>query len=244
MAEPSDQPPTPLLRRWQGCLPAAPEVLHRLEQLTGAVLMLLLAGLPFVSRSGLALEILACGLLWLLWSVSTPRTRSLSSWLLLILAVAVISTGWSPVPMAAAKGLPVIELRRSLCPDSPVAHHQSPVVGPTAGRPADRWTAQQRAGARRLYASTEELARWADPASISSGTIRIYGPLGNPNLLAGYLLPSSPWRLWLCCAGEAGGGGSSPPSRDCWGQRLLSSPTAVEASLACWQPWPYWYCCC
>ena len=69
MAEPSDQPPTPLLRRWQGCLPAAPEVLHRLEQLTGAVLMLLLAGLPFVSRSGLALEILACGLLWLLWSL-------------------------------------------------------------------------------------------------------------------------------------------------------------------------------
>ena len=47
-------------------------MLHRLEQLTGAVLMLLLAGLPFVSRSGLALEILACGLLWLLWSVSTP----------------------------------------------------------------------------------------------------------------------------------------------------------------------------
>ena len=43
MAEPSDQPPTPLLRRWQGCLPAAPEVLHRLEQLAGAVLMLLLA---------------------------------------------------------------------------------------------------------------------------------------------------------------------------------------------------------
>ena len=149
MAEPSDQPPTPLLLRWQGCLPAAPEVLHRLEQLTGAVLMLLLAGLPFVSRSGLALEILACGLLWLLWSVSTPPGRhgAISSWLLLILAVAVISTGWSPVPMAAAKGLLAIELRRSLCPDSPVAHHQSPVVGPTAGRPADRWTAQQRAGA-------------------------------------------------------------------------------------------------
>ena len=85
MAEPSDQPPTPLLLRWQGCLPAAPEVLHRLEQLTGAVLMLLLAGLPFVSRSGLALEILACGLLWLLWSVSTPpgRLGAISSWLLL-----------------------------------------------------------------------------------------------------------------------------------------------------------------
>jgi putative inorganic carbon (HCO3(-)) transporter len=45
---------------------------------------------------------------------------------------------------------------------------------------------------RQLYASTEELARWADPNSISTGTIRIYGPLGNPNLLAGYLLPLLP----------------------------------------------------
>ena len=66
--------------------------------------MLLLAGLPFVSRSGLALEILACGLLWLLWSVSTPRT----TWSDQRLAAAdpgraVISTGWSPVPMAAPR---------------------------------------------------------------------------------------------------------------------------------------------
>ena len=45
---------------------------------------------------------------------------------------------------------------------------------------------------RQLYASTEELARWADPGSMSTGTIRIYGPLGNPNLLAGYLLPLIP----------------------------------------------------
>ena len=45
---------------------------------------------------------------------------------------------------------------------------------------------------RQLYASTEELASWADPNSISTGTIRIYGPLGNPNLLAGYLLPLLP----------------------------------------------------
>ena len=47
---------------------------------------------------------------------------------------------------------------------------------------------------RQLYASTDELAGWADPNSVSAGTIRIYGPLGNPNLLAGYLLPLVPLR--------------------------------------------------
>jgi putative inorganic carbon (HCO3(-)) transporter len=45
---------------------------------------------------------------------------------------------------------------------------------------------------RQLYASTDNLATWADPNSISAGVIRIYGPLGNPNLLAGYLLPLLP----------------------------------------------------
>ena len=207
MAEPSDQPPTPLLLRWQGCLPAAPEVLHRLEQLTGAVLMLLLAGLPFVSRSGLALEILACGLLWLLWSVSTPpgRLGAISSWLLLILAVAVISTGWSPVPMAAAQGLlkllsyvGVFALIRRLLITNHLWWDRLLAALLTGGLLSSVLALRQ------LYASTEELARWADPASISAGTIRIYGPLGNPNLLAGYLLPLIPlavvallrWRGW------------------------------------------------
>ena len=195
MAESSDRHPTPLLLRWQGCLSPGTSALLRMEQLSGAVLMLLFAWLPFVSRSGLGLEITAAGLLWLLWSLCSPpgRIGPISGWLLVILAVAVVSTGWSPVPLAAARGLlkllSYLGVYALLC--------RLLITNP---RWWDRLLAALLAGGllssvlalRQLYASTEELARWADPGSMSTGTIRIYGPLGNPNLLAGYLLPLVP----------------------------------------------------
>ena len=186
----------PMLSRWQGLLRASPATLHRLELLAGCLLIVLLGGLPFFTRSGLALLLLSSGLLWVLWSLATPAAAidKITMWLLIILGVAVLATGVSPVPIAATKGLlkllsylGVYALIHKL-----LIHHQ-------------RWWNRLLAGLlcggllssvlalRQLYASTEELARWADPNSMSAGTIRIYGPLGNPNLLAGYLLPLLPF---------------------------------------------------
>ena len=97
----------PLLMCWQGQLKAGDDVLHRLEWLSAAVLILLLSGLPLLTRTGLALVIAAAGLLWLLWSLVTPAERigPISGWLLLFLGIAALATGFSPVPVAAAKGL-------------------------------------------------------------------------------------------------------------------------------------------
>ena len=187
------QPMAPaLLLRWQGCLTASTDGLKRLELLSGSVLMLLLASLPFVSRSGLAVEIAAAGVLWLLWSLVTPAARigALSGWVLLFLAIALISTGFSPVPAAAAKGLlklisylGVYALMRKLLDQRSLWWDRLLAALLSGGLLSSVLALRQ------LYASTEELAGWADPNSVSAGTIRIYGPLGNPNLLAGYLIP-------------------------------------------------------
>jgi len=189
--------PVPWLLRWQGLLADAPAGLlsRQLAGLSGLVLCLLMAGLPFLTRAGLALLVLACGLLWMLWALRTPAGRigPISGWLLLLLGVAVLATGFSPVPIAAAKGLlkllsylGVYALMRQLLANSP-AWWDRIVAALLAGQ-----LLASVIGIRQLYVDSSALARWSDPNSVARGTVRIYSTLGNPNLLAGYLLPILP----------------------------------------------------
>jgi putative inorganic carbon (HCO3(-)) transporter len=154
-----------------------------------------MAGLPVLSRGGVGLLITACGLLWILWALRTPpgRLGAINLWILAILAVALLATGFSPVPVAAAKGLAklvsylgVYALLRQLLAHSPVWWDRI-VAALLAGELLTGVV-----GIRQLYGNTEELARWADPNSVADGTIRLYGTLDNPNLFAGFLLPILP----------------------------------------------------
>lgn len=60
-------------------------------------------------------------------------------------------------------------------------------------------------GVRQKFFGAAQLATWVDPESPLSKNTRVYSYLGNPNLLAGYLLPAVilsfvavfAWRGWL-----------------------------------------------
>ena len=201
--------PIPWLLRWQGLLAGGSSgpLVARLPLIAGVILCALMAGLPLVTREGLSLLITASGLVWVLWALRTPpgRIGGLTGWMLAILAVMVLATGFSPVPVAAAKGLAklvsylgVYALMRQLLALAPVWWNRI-VAALLAGSLASSVIA-----IRQLYGDTGELARWADPNSVADGTIRVYGPLENPNLLAGYLIPILPialvallrWRSW------------------------------------------------
>ena len=202
-------PSTPWLLRWQGWLngASAGPLGSRLPLLAGVVLCALMAGLPLVTRGGLSLLILAAGLLWLVWALCAPAGRigGISGWLMVMLGLAVLATGFSPVPLAAFKGLlklvsylGVYALMRQLLAAAPQWWDRI-VAALLAGELVSAVMA-----IRQLYGDTTELARWADPNSVADGTIRVYGPLENPNLLAGYLIPILPlalvallrWRTW------------------------------------------------
>ncbi len=189
--------PTPLLLRWQGLLARQRSgwLGNQLELVAGVVLCALMAWLPQISRAGLSLLILACGLLWLIWAL---RTRPgglgvINGWLLVVLAVAVVATGFSPVPLAAFKGLMKLVSYLGVY----ALMHQLLATAPIWW---DRITAALLAGSlltsvigiRQLYGDASALARWSDANSVAQGTVRIYSTLDNPNLLGGYLLPILP----------------------------------------------------
>ena len=190
----------PLLLRWQGLLAGGRggALAEHLPLLAGWMLCALMAGLPLVTRPGLSLLIAAAGLLWLVWALRTPpgHIGAINCWLLAVLAIAVIATGFSPVPVAAFKGLlklvsylGVYALMRQLLATAPLWW--------------DRLTAALLAGElvtsvigiRQLYGDASALARWSDNNSVAEGTVRIYSTLENPNLLGGFLLPVLPLAL-------------------------------------------------
>ena len=189
--------PTPLLLRWQGLLAGSPagSITQHLPLISGLVLCTLLAGLPLVTRAGLSLLIAACGLLWVLWALRTTpgQIGPINLALLAVLAVALLATGFSPVPVAAAKGLMkltsylgVYALMRQLLASSPLWWDRL-VAALLVGQ---LFTSV--IGIRQLYAEPSQLARWSDNNSVAEGTVRIYSTLDNPNLLGGYLLPILP----------------------------------------------------
>ena len=192
-------PTIPWLLRWQGQLAGRDAILLRrhLPHLAGVILTTLLMLMPFISRGGLGLMITACGLLWLVWGLASAPSRqrlgALNGWLLIYLALALLATGFSPVPAAAAKGLlkllsylGVYALMQRLLEQAPQWWNRL-LAGLLLGQ-----LATSVVGLRQIYAPTEDLALWADPNSVADGTRRIYSTLGNPNLLAGYLVPLMP----------------------------------------------------
>jgi putative inorganic carbon (HCO3(-)) transporter len=177
-----------------------------------ALLSLVYALAPFVSSGLVGLLLLACVGFWLLLTLSdesAPANKLLFTpihlLVLLYWAIAVISTALSPVKPAAFQDLVVLTLYLllfALCARVlrwprlrswliTLYLHISLIVSVY--------------GLRQWFFGAKALATWVDPQSPLARTTRVYSYLGNPNLLAGYLIPAVvlslvaifAWQGWM-----------------------------------------------
>jgi putative inorganic carbon (HCO3(-)) transporter len=174
----------------------------------GAVLVMLVYGFaPFVSTDLIGILLLACAAFWVLLTVADDGKVGMTPVHLLVFlywGISVFATALSPVRSQALQGLIKLTLYiflfillarilrsprlRSLT--ITLYLHVALVVSVV--------------GIRQWFFGADALATWVDAESSLAGTTRVYSYLGNPNLLAAYLLPAAflsaaaffTWKHW------------------------------------------------
>jgi len=155
---------------------------------------LVLALAPFVPNSLIGLLLIAGGGFWVLLTLSDPpQGQTFTPIHLLVLlywAIATIAMALSPVKAAAFTGW--VKLTLYLLLFALVARlFQSPRLRSwSIGLYLHVALIVSVYGLRQWFFGADALATWTDPTSASANTTRVYSYLGNPNLLAGYLLPA------------------------------------------------------
>ncbi|BFM38787.1 IctB family putative bicarbonate transporter [Synechocystis sp. LKSZ1] len=159
----------------------------------GALLIALIFSLaPFTSTTMLGGLLTICGLYWLVLTLADEQSPGLTPIHLLVFLywlISALAVSFSPVKMAALGGF--LKLTANLCLFLLAARilRSRPwfnrvvtviiLVGLTVGA----------YGIKQQLDGVEQLATWNDPTSDLAGATRVYSYLGNPNLLAAYLLP-------------------------------------------------------
>lgn len=178
----------------------------------GGLLVILVATLPFLENAQTGVIGAAVAIAWLMMWLSDRRDaddQSVPIWtpihlpLISYWAIALIATLISPVRIAALDGM--VKLTIYMIAFVSMSRMmrlgwRSVLVGTylvttllVCAYAVQQW-----------YLGAPELATWTDITSETAGTTRVYSFLGNPNLLAGYLIPALPlgaiaaihWRSW------------------------------------------------
>mgnify|MGYP005850145893 CR=1 FL=1 len=178
----------------------------------GAILAMALYGLaPFVSTTLIGLLMMACGAFWALLTLTDEEGSGLTPLHLLVAlywGISLLATAISPVRSQAIEGLVKLTLNLLLFL----------LVARVLRSP--RWRSAlitlylhialivSVIGMRQWFFGADALATWVDAESSLAGTTRVYSVLGNPNLLAAYLLPAVvlsaaavfAWKHWVAKA--------------------------------------------
>jgi putative inorganic carbon (HCO3(-)) transporter len=179
------------------------------EQIAAVLLSLIFVLAPFVSSSLVGLLLVACGGFWLLVTLTDIRDQAkLTSVHLLVLlywGIATVATAASPVKSAAFVGWTKLTLYLLMFALAARVLRSPRIRSWMIAIYLHVALLVSVYGLRQWFFGATALATWVDPESPLSKTTRVYSYLGNPNLLAGYLLPAIAfsamaifaWRGWI-----------------------------------------------
>ena len=202
---------TSYVHRLMGLVKAWREKSHLLQwaDLIGLILVSIVFVLaPYVSTTLIGILLICCAAFWILLTLSDeakPGLTPIHLPVLLYWFISVLATALSPVKAAAADGLIKLSLyillfallarllRSPLMRSSLITSYLLTALLVSI------------MGVRQWFFGVDALATWVDPESSLAGTTRVYSYLGNPNLLAAYLLPASmfsaaavfAWKRWI-----------------------------------------------
>ncbi len=181
--------PVGLLRNWRHS-----SWLMQWAEPLGALLVSLVIGLvPFVSNDLVKVLLLACASFWMLLTVADDAKTKATPihWLVLLYwAIATVATALSPVKADAFAGLTKLTSYLLLFALSARVMRIPRLRSIIIGVYLHVALIVSVYGVQQWFDGVEPLATWNDPTSTQATATRVYSYLGNPNLLAGYLLPA------------------------------------------------------
>lgn len=183
----------------------------RWADLIGAMLAIaIFVAAPFVPNSVIGLLLIACAGYWVLLTLSDDaEAGSGITPIHLLIAlywwIATIATALSPVRSAAIEGWTKLTLYMLLFALMARVLRSSRLRSTLISVYLLIALIVSVAGMRQWIFGAAALATWVDPQSTLVGTTRVYSFLGNPNLLAAYLLPAAvfsaaaifSWKGWI-----------------------------------------------
>jgi putative inorganic carbon (HCO3(-)) transporter len=184
------------------------------EPIAALLVALVFALTPFISNSSVAVLLFACGAFWALLTLSDEtvypqglplKVTPIHLLVLLYWGISTVATAFSPVQKAAATGLGKLTLYLLLFALMARILRSPRIRSLIIGLFLHVSLIISIYGLRQSRFGAAQLATWVDPESPTAKLTRVYSYLGNPNLLAGYLIPAIvlslaavfAWQRWL-----------------------------------------------
>lgn len=163
---------------------------------------------PFVSTSLIGVLLVAAGSYWILLTLTEDGTPSVTPIHLLVLlywGIAIVAVAFSPVKTAAFAGWVKLTLYLFLFALAARVLRSQRLTSWLIAIYLHVALVVSGYGIRQQFFGAVQLATWNDPTSVLAKDTRVYSYLGNPNLLAGYLIPAIAlsiaavfvWQRWL-----------------------------------------------